>query len=77
MAVLPPGRDLASSVSAGRRRRRRDLAGEPLLRLGGGLATVTECNEQTVTNWLQYALPIRRALGVTFSPGDSDADQVI
>ena len=25
----------------------------------------------------QISLPIRRALGVTFSPGDSDADQVI
>ena len=46
--------DLASSASAGRIRRLRDLAGEPFA-IGRRQVAVTECNQQTVTNPLQYA----------------------
>jgi hypothetical protein len=52
--ILPPGRDLAGSASAGRRGRLRDLAGEPFA-IGRRQVTVTECNQQTVTNSSQYA----------------------
>lgn len=48
-------RKLASSVSAGRRGRLRDLAAAHLLRFGRRQMTVTERNQQTVTDWLQSA----------------------
>ena len=52
--ILPPGRDLAAARSPGAEVGSVIWRADPVA-IGRRQVTVTECNKQTITNWLQYA----------------------